>query len=78
MPGRDGIELLKYVQERFPKKPRILFTGHIDFVDIMRSIDSIELTALLLKPVNPSLILQYALGERPAQTSAIADAIWNL
>ncbi|MEQ9110574.1 MAG: response regulator [Rhodospirillaceae bacterium] len=78
MPGRDGIELLKYVQERFPKKPRILFSGHIDFVDMMRSIDSVELTALLLKPFDPSLILQYVLGTRPAQTSVIADAIWNL
>lgn len=78
MPGKDGIELLNYAQEKFPKKPRILFTGHNDFVDVMKSINSIELTALLFKPLDPSLILEYARGIRPAQTSPIADAIWSM
>lgn len=52
MPGLDGVELLKAINEHFPSVKIIVMSGYDDFVYLKQAIRSRALE-YLLKPINP-------------------------
>lgn len=66
VPGMDGIQLLKYVKETFPKLKRILFTGHIDAAKVTEAISQVGVTAMMFKPLDTDELLEYARGTHPS------------
>jgi DNA-binding response OmpR family regulator len=54
--GRDGLEILKEVHQRYPVMPVILFTGH---ASLQSAMDAVRLGAsdYLIKPVAPEILL---------------------
>ncbi|MDQ8737294.1 response regulator [Paenibacillus sp. LHD-38] len=52
MPGTDGVELLKQINERFPLLKIIVMSGYDDFIYLKQAIRS-RAVEYLLKPVDP-------------------------
>ncbi|WP_306589818.1 HD domain-containing phosphohydrolase [Geothrix sp. 21YS21S-4] len=69
MPGMNGVDLLKKVQERWPQTIRLMLTGNLDQKTAMEAINQGHVFRFLTKPCSPedlgtvldSAVRQYAL-----------------
>lgn len=57
MPGVDGIEFLRKVQERAPAVPRILVTAYPDLQLVLRAIREATIENFLIKPFDSAHLL---------------------
>jgi two-component system NtrC family sensor kinase len=58
MPGKDGVELLQMVQERWPTMTRILFTASSESTRVQQSLYAGVADALIEKPWDQEHILE--------------------
>ena len=56
MPGKDGIQLLREVKERYPDTGRILLTGHGDFESVASAVNEGGIHQYLTKPTPADLL----------------------
>ncbi|MEO0429504.1 MAG: hybrid sensor histidine kinase/response regulator [Pseudomonadota bacterium] len=77
MPGMNGIELLRAVQDRFPKVRRIMLTGNADLETAIAAINEGKVDRFLRKPCEASelsaaihqALSEYAFQQRHAEPS---------
>lgn len=79
MPGVDGVELLKALNERHPSLKIIVMSGYDDFIYLKQAIHS-KAKEYLLKPVDPDELNAALAGcvrelQQTKQTSAIAGTL---
>ena len=60
MPGRNGVDLLTEVHERWPETVRIIVTGCTDTDDIIRAINEAGIYQSLTKPWHPDQLVMAA------------------
>jgi DNA-binding response OmpR family regulator len=82
MPGRDGIDLLLEVHERFPQMPVLILTAHAALESAIQAL-RLEAKDYLLKPVEPVTLLSrveqiLTQQEQPARKKEIVDEMQNL
>ncbi|WP_028672291.1 HD domain-containing phosphohydrolase [Saccharospirillum impatiens] len=58
MPGKDGIELLRYAYQHHPNVARILLTGHADVEHTVRAINEGATGVILTKPWDDAILLR--------------------
>jgi DNA-binding response OmpR family regulator len=56
LPGMDGLEVLKQIQQRYPQLPVILFTAHASLESAVEAI-RLGATDYLIKPIDPETLL---------------------
>ncbi len=70
MPGMDGAELLKKIQEKYPYAIRIMLTGQADEVSILRTVGVVH--QFLAKPCDPEQ-LKIVLSRSSALQDMLSD-----
>ena len=66
MPGMDGAELLKIIQEKYPHTIRIMLTGQADEESILRTVGVVH--QFLAKPCDPEKLKKFLI-----QVGALQD-----
>jgi response regulator RpfG family c-di-GMP phosphodiesterase len=79
MPGKDGLDLLRYARRNYPKIRRILFTGFVDPLKIQEAVRDVGVTAMMFKPLDPKELLAYTNGTHPAMKDQDVDRnnVWR-
>lgn len=59
MPGRNGVDFLREVHERFPGMMGVLITGHSDHPEVVAANRSSEVSRVIEKPYDPERMLRW-------------------
>jgi two-component system response regulator HupR/HoxA len=59
MPGRNGLELVKTVEQSFPATMVLLLTGHPEISELKRAEEEHHVVRVLAKPYDPKRLVQW-------------------